>query len=601
MTPTGSSDDEVVRAGIFIGVDRTGGLQKLADAAAGAKRMHAWATGQGMADGTHAKLITDAGGAKVHPDMIYDAIKELVDGAGVQQLILYFAGHGVNINRGEHWLLTDAPAKTSAAVNVSGSVELARYCGIQHVVIVSDACRVAAEGIQAQNVRGVDVFPNEAASDRARPVDQFFACFLGRTAAELRDPASAASTYSALYTGALLDGLSGTQSGALEASGDADGFRYVRPRTLQRYLEAEVPRRVKSMALQQKVNQNPDAIITSDGAWLARVAGSGAPAEPPVKTRGMRRLDRVRPESPPDLRTLVQRLVSAAIVGDFERVTDLLQKAANVPGGSELGTTVRALGVPFTADSISADSAIVVRGARIASVMVHETLSATVNDARDGVSVGWLQGRPASVVLELEGGMGCVIPAIPDYIAMLSIDDGELIDVTFEPVPGTSRYKKFAPRRAEMHALRAVAAAASRDGRFRPGNDEADELGLAMQYGKSVDPALSLYAAYAWHDLHGIERIRSISQQLRHDVGSTFFDLELLGRGLMQRSVRFDDAVVPFIPMLSRGWALLGAHRVALHPALHGIEESMRESVWALFDRDGTDKLKRTMQSGDVR
>src|SRR6185369_9246736 len=111
----------MIRAGVFIGVDKTGNLTKLRDAASGAQRMHQWALSQGIPDATHAKLITDSGGTKVTSDMVYDAIKELIDGPGVDQLIVYFAGHGVNINRGEHWLLTDAPVKTSAAVNVSGS------------------------------------------------------------------------------------------------------------------------------------------------------------------------------------------------------------------------------------------------------------------------------------------------------------------------------------------------------------------------------------------------------------------------------------------------------------------------------------------------
>src|SRR6185369_10347932 len=116
----------MIRAGVFVGVDKTGNLQKLKDAAAGAKRMHEWALKQGMVATAQAKLITDADGTKVTPDLVYDAIKEILDGAGVDQLVLYFAGHGVNINRGEHWLLSDAPVKTSAAINVSGSVELAR-------------------------------------------------------------------------------------------------------------------------------------------------------------------------------------------------------------------------------------------------------------------------------------------------------------------------------------------------------------------------------------------------------------------------------------------------------------------------------------------
>src|SRR5689334_2076972 len=113
----------MIRAGVFIGVDKTGGLQKLNDAAAGARRMYEWALAQGMTDQSHAKLITDAGGVKVDPDLIYDAIKEIIDGAGADQLIVYYAGHGVNINRSEQWLLTEAPVKASAAVNVSGSVE----------------------------------------------------------------------------------------------------------------------------------------------------------------------------------------------------------------------------------------------------------------------------------------------------------------------------------------------------------------------------------------------------------------------------------------------------------------------------------------------
>jgi hypothetical protein len=216
----------MIRAGVFIGVDKTGNLQQLQDAATGARRMYEWALAQGMVDQTHAKLLTDAGGKKVHTDLIYDAIKEIIDGPGVDQLIVYFAGHGVNISRSEHWLLTDAPVRANAAVNVSGSVELARYCGIQHVAIISDSCRVAPDGIQAQNVRGVDVFPNDGTGGRAKPVDQFFACFLGKTAAEIKDPATAAGNYTALYTNALLDALKGARPDVLEPADTASDRSY---------------------------------------------------------------------------------------------------------------------------------------------------------------------------------------------------------------------------------------------------------------------------------------------------------------------------------------------------------------------------------------
>lgn len=107
--------------------------------------------------------------------------------------------------------------------------------------------------------------PTSISSDKARAVDQFFACYLGNTAAEMKDPGGAAASYSALYTNAVLDALCGVRR---ELFGDtsADGkFRYLMTRTLQKYLENEVPVRVLQRGLQFKVNQNPDAIVTSNG------------------------------------------------------------------------------------------------------------------------------------------------------------------------------------------------------------------------------------------------------------------------------------------------------------------------------------------------
>ena len=65
------SEKDMIRAGVFIGVDKTGDLKRLPDAAAAAQRMHDWAVRQGMPDDTHAKLITDVSD-KVRPDQIID-------------------------------------------------------------------------------------------------------------------------------------------------------------------------------------------------------------------------------------------------------------------------------------------------------------------------------------------------------------------------------------------------------------------------------------------------------------------------------------------------------------------------------------------------
>jgi Caspase domain len=355
----------MIRAGIFIGVDKTGTLPRLNDAAAGAKRMHQWALSQGMADQTHAKLITDADGKKVGPDMIYDAIKEIIDGSGVDQLILYFAGHGVNSNGAEQWLLTDAPARASAAVNVSGSVELARYCGIQYVVVISDACRVAPEGIQGQRVSGVEVFPNEGGGGKAKPVDQFFACYLGKTAAELRDPVIT-SKYSALYTEALLDALRGERAEVLEpAPPGEDNVYYIRPVRLENYLENEVPLRVRAaiqaLNLKYQLNQNPDAIIiASPSTWVARIEKRAISAGPP----------RAAPPAASahvTVRNAARKLVRSAVLGDRAKLHLELEKAKVEPIAEvrQLAQTAERIVIPFGPDHFETECGIKVRGRRI--------------------------------------------------------------------------------------------------------------------------------------------------------------------------------------------------------------------------------------------
>ena len=114
-------------------------------AVSSAHAVEKWAQGQEFAS---VNVLTDEAGP-VTIQQIKSAIKAIVEKGTIEQLVVYFSGHGVNIRYGEYWLLSDAPDDTQAAVNVEGSVVLARRAGIPHVVLVSDACRTAAEGIQA--------------------------------------------------------------------------------------------------------------------------------------------------------------------------------------------------------------------------------------------------------------------------------------------------------------------------------------------------------------------------------------------------------------------------------------------------------------------
>jgi hypothetical protein len=591
-----AASGDVVRAGVFIGVDQTGKLQKLKDAAAAARRMYEWALAQGITDQTHAKLIVDTGGKTVQPDHIFDAVKQLIDGAGVDQLIIYFAGHGVNINRHEHWLLTEAPVKASAAVDVSSSVELATYCGIPHVVTISDACRVAPDGIQAQRVRGIDIFPNESPSGKAKPVDQFFACALGRTAAEVKDPLKAARNYRALYTTVLLEALNGSVPQVLEPSTVVgDTCRYVRPLPLSGYVEGEVPRRVKAMKLQHAVNQSPDAIVMAHTNWLARIQGpppTRGTTTPPLPVRPL-----------PTVGSITHTLVRSAALGGEASLDRDLETAATMPvaGVDEIVGLTRRIAAQFGPDHFETGCGIKVRGARITAFFSTGARGQLLGHAGNLLRIDELDGRAASVLLCFAGDFGTVIPVVPGFIAALTVEDAALIDVAYEPSANSERWYSYQAVAADIRSLRAIAAASSEHGRFRLNAKDAEAIARRMQSAKGLDLTLSIYAAYSFRDLQLFDRLRLMADFQRDDIGVALFDVALLSRKIFGKSISRNVNVVPFAPMLTQGWGLLGANRVNLHPKLEDIDQTIMDSLWSLFNAEGLEKLLKAMETEEVK
>jgi len=206
------------------------------------------------------------------------------------------------------------------------------------------------------------------------------------------------------------------------------------------------------------------------------------------------------------------------------------------------------------------------------------------------------------VLVTFDGHTGALVPAIKDFIAALTFEDGELVDVSYEISQNTWRWEipEYRQRAAEVRDLRAVAAAASRHGRFRLDDDTAMKIAKRMQISKGVDPTLAVYAAYAYHDLQANERITDMSRYLREDLGITLFDVALLARNLVDRKISAADRVVPFLPLLGQGWALLGAHRVRLPDQVQGIQTTVRDSLWSLYDERGCELLKQVIDAREV-
>lgn len=597
----------MIRAGVFIGVDQTGQLHQLKDAAAGARRMHEWALKQGL-DPARAVLITDAN-EPVDAAQVIKTIKAFHQGAGVEQILVYFAGHGVNIDKNEYWLLSDAPKDPLSVINVRGSVAQAEYGLARHVVVISDACRVPAEGIQGQGVASISsvVFPNDVPDGGLRPVDTFYGTGLGRAAAEVRDPAivatEASESFRALYTDALLDGLAGQGDFDLVPDVAGEPGLYVRPKALSDWLEKEVPRRVKARGLLGRVNQKPEArVCASDLTWLARLDPAAVPPRAPSSRDALLGA----PSAADTARLATTGIVRAAVRGDQPQVSQRLDAARAVPAPevADLARTARNLALPFGPLHMESQCGFKLRGAQVESALAMRARAELLpgdGGAPGGAVRLWdLQGPAASVVLRLQGGFGCVIPAVAGFLTALSFDGDELVDVSYEPSDNHGRFGEYQARLGELRTLRAVAAAASRQGRFHLEGDDAQALAMQMQVAKGIDPTMAIYAAYAYDDLQLVERIRSMQDVLAGDLNLRWFDVSLLARSLLGKTIDRDSRVLPFVPLLSQGWALLPAHRVRLHPLLDGLQATMKPSLWSLYDARGVEMLERALASGDV-
>lgn len=586
---------EVERAVILIGVKKTGNLPVLQAVDSGLRRMAEWARFQRIPDERVRILSDESGEVRVH--QIGDEIEKLANLTTIEQLIVYFSGHGVN-NRGEYWLLSRAPANANEAVNVEASVLLARYSGIPHVVMISDACRSAADGIQAQHVMGSDIFPNDPAGGLENPVDIFFACARGNPALEVRSPEEAAGQFSALYTEVLAECLRGEHAEVIEyVHEDEVNVGLVRPRKLRDHLREEVSRRLAlKLGAAPRINQTPDARIVSDNTWLSRIK----------PTRGaLRSAQQTYSEPGPSPANSSFALSGSLFSSALDGRLDVWHHAlASGHGGVKEASILANAAAAYATDSGSmgfeTKCGFTLRGARVARVVCMQ-VKAEILD-RDGtiVRVDSAPRSGAPVLLVLTDGSGILVPAISEFVAELSFQGGLLTNLSYEPSVHTSRWSDYARRRDELRALRATVAASVAMGVFRLDGNEALKLASKMQYSKGVDPSMALYAAYAYHDLQRRDLINRMHSFLQDDLGFAFYDVALLAGGGPQAVLR-GPQVAPACPMLSQGWTLLSAYRISLPPVLSDLEQHLLPALWTSFDAAGTAKLARRIETGEIR
>src|SRR5260370_9719932 len=152
------------RLAIVIGVNKPKAPAPLKGAVEDANKFAAWIGKQGF----EVKSFTDDV-APVTFASIFDEVERAVDARTYSQIVIYFAGHGLQNGGSEIWLLSGAPNNPSEAISVEVSVMAARESGLQSVVFISDACRSIASGIQSSRVHGGANFSIHSPRPSTRP------------------------------------------------------------------------------------------------------------------------------------------------------------------------------------------------------------------------------------------------------------------------------------------------------------------------------------------------------------------------------------------------------------------------------------------------
>jgi hypothetical protein len=591
------------RAAILIGVGKSGLLPPLPGATAAVRQMADWLTAQGVAADRISVLTDDVKPVRAHE--IKDAVAAQLAHDDLDQIIVYFSGHGVNLRYSEYWLLSHAPSDTQAAVNVEGSIVLARQCGVPHVVFISDACRTAPEGLKAQYVTGSEIFPNDGDDDATEaPVDVFFACALGKPALEIRDPNESAKAYTSAYTSALVAALNGQTPTLLERAregGQQIGF--VRPRPLGAYLRTELPKRLLAAKV-TTYTQLPHARITSDeAAWLSMLRlDDTAP-----RVERATGLARRTPSPNPSLDSTVQRLVNETVAAPQSS-----QAAPQAPPASpRIGPSSPASAMlseatarnrePFGPTHFETQCGFKVRGAVIRDARSTGVNLEVVGNERELVRVHAKDERAVNAFIEFEDGTSVLLPAVPQFVCALSFEDGELANVSYEPSEGSNQWVDYQARQRQMRSLRALIAAAARLGVFRLDESNGPAVAESIRYMKGFDPTMAVFAAYAFNDLRMHSQIQQMYDAMRNDMHLRLFDVAMvahrLGRDLPEEAAL---PVGPF-PLLAQGWALLRAYGVEMSSLLTDLERCLVPSLWTLFDAQGSSRLREALMQGEIK
>ncbi|MGW5961078.1 hypothetical protein, partial [Methylorubrum thiocyanatum] len=538
------------------------------------------------AEGFEIVLLTDTkdgvrGAGRVLLEEVTDAITSFCQRGTLDQLVIYFAGHGLQYIGSEIWLLSGAPDRSNEAINLVKNIDFARDCGIPNVVLISDACRLIPRGGKLSRVEGVTIFPNLDAVNRPRGrVDRLLPASPNSAAFEA-DTGTGEDQRAGIFTTELL-AAHGFPSRLVPEGEDiettlvrleptaAGRERVIDLAGLAAYLETRVPIAAAERAIAW--SQQPECIVEAPprNKFIGRALfPEGASLPTRAEAEAVIERLRTRPGSRFGLE-VAQTPFSAGLLADLESTRDAVYKADR-----QQPLRVRT-GIQISGDRIAWAASL------SSGALPHEPRA-----------VDMAFGAPSdTVLLQLESMNGVAVAVFEGYVASLKVVGGRLMNVSYLPFDPPDDPVVL----LNLDLLRADVVAKARHGIFHIATGEAADFARRIRTLKRIDPTLGLYAAYAYQSAGRRRSVTSVLTYMRRDLHALApFDVALLAKpprpeaktrgapGFPDYRTDLKDAL-PFCPMLMQGWSFLRTRLKSMPPRLEMLMGHLVPSLWTTFD-----------------
>jgi hypothetical protein len=192
-----------------------------------------------------------------------------------------------------------------------------------------------------------------------------------------------------------------------------------------------------------------------------------------------------------------------------------------------------------------------------------------------------------------------VLPSLPGYTGVVTVDRGQVVDVAYLPVGGDRAAHRH-DRVVEVRALHEALAAAARMGllgSLRRG--DVEPLAQRVTAELELDPSLAVLAVYALTDAGRGDLLTDLRAALQRAVGTSVVDLDLLagtpagptGQPAGQAGEQAGWPAGRF-PLLSRTWALQPAV-----PQAFPLADVVRvPSLWSLYAAEQAETVRHALR-----